>query len=107
MPYPENFPDINDTLELPRGELAQLSVEMLAMLQAELDHASKQLKSASAKLGAALEVRYATRAAEARRACDKDTGTVRLDALFAAVTTGTAQDATPHPTHTRSDQGAT
>ena len=31
----------------------------------------------------------------------------RLDALFAAVTTGTAQDATPHPTHTRSDQGAT
>lgn len=29
-------------------------------------------------LGVALEVRYATRAAEARRACGKDTGTVRL-----------------------------
>lgn len=78
MPYPENIPSINDMLNLPAGELAQVPVEMLAVLQAELDHAAKQLKSASAKFSRALEVRYATRAAEARRACGKDTGTVRL-----------------------------
>jgi hypothetical protein len=78
MPYPENIPDTNAMLNLPTGELAQLPVELLAALQGELDHAAKQLKSASAKFSAALEVRYATRAAEARRACGKDTGTVRL-----------------------------
>ena len=78
MPYPDNFPDINDMLKLPTGELAQLPVELLAALQGELDHAAKQLKSASAKFSTALEVRYATRASEARRACGKDTGTVRL-----------------------------
>jgi hypothetical protein len=78
MPYPENIPDTNAMLNLPTGELAQLPVELLAALQGELDHATKQLKSASAKFSAALEVRYATRAAEARRACGKDTGTVRL-----------------------------
>ena len=78
MPYPENIRSINDMLNLPAGELAQLPVELLAALQAELDHAAKQLKVASAKFSTALEVRYATRAAEARRACGKDTGTVRL-----------------------------
>ena len=78
MPYPENIPSITEMLNLPTGELAQLPVDLLAALQGELDHAAKQLKSASAKFSAALEVRYATRAAEARRACGKDTGTVRL-----------------------------
>lgn len=78
MPYPENIPSINDMLNLPAGELAQVPVELLAVLQAELEHAAKQLKSASAKFSTALEVRYAARAAEARRACSKDTGTVRL-----------------------------
>ena len=78
MPYPENIPDTNAMLNLSTGELAQLPVELLAALQGELDHATKQLKSASAKFSAALDVRYATRAAEARRACGKDTGTVRL-----------------------------
>jgi hypothetical protein len=78
MTYPDNTPSINDMLTLPAGDLAQLPVELLAALQAELDHAAKQLKAASAKFNSALEVRYATRAAEARRACGKDTGTVRL-----------------------------
>ena len=36
-------------LNLSAGELAQLPVELLSCLQAELDHAAKQLKSASAK----------------------------------------------------------
>lgn len=78
MPYPENIPSINDMLNLPTSELAQLPVELLATLQGELDHAGKQLKAASAKFSSALDVRYATRAAEARRACGKDTGTIRL-----------------------------
>lgn len=78
MPYPENIPSITEMLNLPTGELAQLPVELLAALEGELDHAAKQLKSASAKFSTALEVRYATRATEARRACGKDTGTVRL-----------------------------
>ncbi|MEN8742832.1 MAG: hypothetical protein ABF308_24065 [Phaeobacter gallaeciensis] len=78
MSYPENTPSVDDMLNMPTGDLAQMPVEMLAALQAELDHATKTLKSATARLNTALEVRYATRAAEARRACGKDTGTVRL-----------------------------
>jgi hypothetical protein len=78
MTYPDNTPSIDDMLNLPAGELAQLPVELLAALQAELDHAAKQLKAASTKFNSALEVRYATRAVETRRACGKDTGTVRL-----------------------------
>ena len=78
MTYPENTPSVDDMLDMSTGDLAQMPVELLAALQAELDHASKQLKAATARFSAALEVRYATRAAEARRACGKDTGTVRL-----------------------------
>lgn len=78
MSYPQNTPSVDDMLNMPTGDLAQMPVELLAGLQAELDHATKTLKSATARLNTALEVRYATRAAEARRACGKDTGTVRL-----------------------------
>mgnify|MGYP001766252387 CR=1 FL=1 len=86
MPFPENTPDFASLINLSAGELAQLPVELLAALQAELDHAAKQLKAASTKFSTALEVRYATRAAEARRACGKDTGTVRLvDGDYAVV----------------------
>ena len=78
MTYPKNTPSMDDMLNIPTGELAQMPVDLLAALHGELDHASKQLKAATARFSAALEVRYATRAAEARRACGKDTGTVRL-----------------------------
>ena len=78
MTYPENSPSMDDMLNMPTGELAQMPVELLANLQAELAHAAMQLKSASTKFSTAMEMRYATRAAEARRACGKDTGTVRL-----------------------------
>jgi len=78
MSYPANIPEINDMLNLPTGDLAQLPVDLLAALQAELNHASKTLKAATTKFSSALEVRYSTRAAEARRACGRDTGTVRL-----------------------------
>ena len=78
MSYPQNTPSVDDMLNMQTGELAQMPVELLADLQAELAHATKQLRMASARFNTALEVRYATRAAEARRACGKDTGTVRL-----------------------------
>jgi hypothetical protein len=78
MTYPKNTPSVDDMLNMSTGDLAQMPVDLLAALQGELDHASKQLKAATARFSAALEVRYATRAAEARRACGKDTGTVRL-----------------------------
>ena len=78
MAFPENTPSVDDMLNMSTGDLAQMPVELLAALLGELDHASKQLKAATSRFSAALEVRYATRAAEARRACGKDTGTVRL-----------------------------
>lgn len=78
MAFPDNTPSVDDMLNMSTGDLAQMPVELLAVLQGELDHASKQLKAATARFSAALEVRYATRATEARRACGKDTGTVRL-----------------------------
>ena len=78
MTYPANTPSVDDMLNMPKGELAQMPVDLLAALQAELDHASKTLKAATTKFSSALKVRYGTRAAEARRACGKDTGTVRL-----------------------------
>jgi len=78
MTYPENTLSVNDMLNMPTGELSQMPVELLAGLQAELTHATTQLKAATVRFSTALDVRYATRAAEARRACAKDTGTVRL-----------------------------
>ncbi|WP_375697553.1 hypothetical protein [Pseudophaeobacter sp. TrK17] len=78
MSYPHNTPSVDDMLNMATDDLAQMPIELLAALQGELDHARKQLKAATVRFNAALEVRYATRAAEARRACGKDTGTVRL-----------------------------
>ncbi|MCE8538176.1 hypothetical protein KBY27_12000 [Ruegeria pomeroyi] len=78
MSFPKNTPSVDDMLNMPSGDLAQMPVDLLAALQGELENASKQLKAATARFSAALEVRYATRAADARRACAKDTGTVRL-----------------------------
>lgn len=78
MPFPQNTPSIDELINLPAGEIAQLPVELLAALQREIDAAARQMKAVTARFSTALEVRYATRAAEARRACGKDTGTVRL-----------------------------
>ena len=78
MPYPENTPSIDELLNLPTGEIAQLPVEMLAVLQREIAEATRQMRAVTARFNAALDVRYGSRAAEARRACGKDTGTVRI-----------------------------
>ena len=78
MTFPQNTPSIDQLINLPAGEIAQLPVELLAALQREIDAAAKQMKAVTARFSTALEVRYAARAAEARRACGKDTGTVRI-----------------------------
>ena len=78
MTFPQNTPSIDQLINLPAGEIAQLPVELLAALQREIDAAVKQMKAVTARFSTALEVRYAARAAEARRACGKDTGTVRI-----------------------------
>ncbi len=79
MPFPDNAPKPDDLPGLDPAELAQLPVELLAILQREVDERLKQAKAAKARLDGALTIRYATRAEEARRAVGKDTGTVRLD----------------------------
>jgi hypothetical protein len=76
--YPNNTPSIDELINLPAGEIAQLPVDLLTSMQREIEAAAKQMKAVTARFATALEIRYATRAAEARRACGKDTGTVRL-----------------------------
>ena len=44
MPFPDNTPDFHCLINLSAGELAQLPVELLAAIQAELDHATTQLR---------------------------------------------------------------
>lgn len=78
MTFPQNTPSIDQLINLPAGEIAQLPVELLAALQREIDAAAKQMKAVTARFSTALEVRYAARAAEARHLLAKDTGTVRL-----------------------------
>jgi hypothetical protein len=79
MPFPDNTPDINEVINLPVGEIALLPVDLLAALQHEIDAAAKQMKAVTTRFNAALEVRFATRAAELRNSSGKDTGTVRFD----------------------------
>ncbi|KND16036.1 hypothetical protein ADZ37_25275 [Pannonibacter phragmitetus] len=79
MPYPDNAPTPDDLVRLDAGEIAQLPVDLLAILQREVDERLKQAKAAKARLDGALTIRYATRAEEERRARGKDTGAVRFD----------------------------
>ena len=79
MPFPENIPTADDLPGLSPQDIAQLPVELLAILQRDIDERVARTKAAKARLDAALTVRYATRAAEERRAQAKDTGTVRFD----------------------------
>ena len=79
MPFPENTPTPDDLPEFDPKEIADLPVEMLAVLQHEIDARLKRDKAAKARLDGALTIRYADRAAEERRAAGKDTGTTRFD----------------------------
>ena len=45
MTFPQNSPSIDQLINLPAGEIAQLPVELLAALQREIDAAAKQMKA--------------------------------------------------------------
>ena len=79
MPFPANTPTVDDLPGLGLQDIAQLPVELLAILQREIDERMALTKAAKARLDGALTVRYATRAAEERPAAGKDTGTIRFD----------------------------
>ena len=68
MPWPNNTPTLDDLPDLSPQESAGLPVELLAVLQHETEEALKRARAAKARLDAALALRYADRAAEARRA---------------------------------------
>ncbi len=79
MPFPANTPTVDDLPGLALQDIAQLPVDLLATLQSVVDERIRHNKAAQARLDGALTVRYAVRAAEARQAAGKDTGTIRFD----------------------------
>lgn len=79
MPFPVNSPTVDDLPGLNLQDIAQLPVELLAILQRDVDERVARSKVTKTRLDAALAVRYATRAAEERQAAGKDTGTIRFD----------------------------
>lgn len=79
MTAPANRPGLGDLPTMPIGEIAALPADLLALLQEEAEEAAKAARSLADWLNGAIALRYAERAAEARRAEGKDTGTVRLD----------------------------
>jgi len=86
MPYPDNTPKPEDLPSLSAAEIAALPVELLAILQREIDERLKQGKAMKSRFDAALEHRYASRAAEKRQRATKDTGIVRfVDGDFTVV----------------------
>jgi hypothetical protein len=64
---------------MPIGDIAALPAPMLALLQEEAEEAVKAARRLADWLHGAITLRYGDRAAEARRADGKDSGTVRLE----------------------------
>jgi hypothetical protein len=79
MNAPSNRPQLGDLPTMPIGEIAALPAPLLALLQEEAEEASKAARHLADWLNGAIALRYGERAAAARRAEGKDTGTVRLD----------------------------
>jgi hypothetical protein len=64
---------------MPVGEIMSLPAEHLALLQADADAALEAAKRLKEWLESAIALRYADKAAAARAAQVKDTGTVRFE----------------------------
>ena len=79
MNAPANRPQLGDIRTMPIGEIAALPAAVLALLQEEAEEAAKAARSLADWLNGAIALRYGDRAAAARRAEGKDTGTVRFD----------------------------
>jgi hypothetical protein len=74
-----NRPRLGDLSTMPIGEIAALPAAVLALLQEEAENAAKAARQLADWLNGAIALRYGDRAAAARRAEGKDTGTVRFD----------------------------
>ena len=79
MNAPANRPQLGDVRTMPIDEIAALPAPMLALLQEEAEEAARAARSLAEWLNGAIALRYGDRAAAARRAEGKDTGTVRID----------------------------
>ena len=79
MNAPANRPRLGDLPTMPIGEIAALPADAPRLLQEEAEDAAKAARSLADWLNGAIALRYADRAAAARRAEGKDTGTVRID----------------------------
>jgi hypothetical protein len=74
-----NRPQLGDIRTMLIGEIAALPAAVLALLQEEAEEAARAARSLADWLNGAVALRYADRAAAARCAEGKDTGTVRLE----------------------------
>lgn len=70
---------LDEIRKLPIGEIAALPADQLALLQEDAEAAFQAAKYLKDWLDGAIALRYGDRAASARAAEDKDTGTVRFD----------------------------
>lgn len=73
-----NRPTLESVRHTPIGELLVLPAEHLALLQQDAREAVEAAKRTQDWIEGVIARRYADRAAEARRAAGKDTGTIRL-----------------------------
>ena len=74
-----NRPRLGDLPTMPIGDIAALPAAVLALLQQEAEESVKAARQLADWLNGAIALRYGDRAAAARRAEGKDTGTIRLD----------------------------
>lgn len=74
-----NRPQLADLCAMPIGTIAALPAPVLALLQQDADEAVRSAARLADWLNGAIALRYAERAAAARHADFKDTGTVRFD----------------------------
>jgi hypothetical protein len=74
-----NRPTLDDLLAMESGAIAALPTDLLALLMEEAAEAAERAKRIKDRLDRALDLKYSARAAAARRAESKDTGTVRFD----------------------------
>ena len=65
-------------MRMPIGEIAALTAEQLALLQADIEEAQRVAKASRDWLDGALSIRYADQATITRRDAGKDTGIVRF-----------------------------
>jgi hypothetical protein len=70
---------LEDIRTTPIGEIATLPADHLALVQEDAEAALTAAKNTAEWIAAAIVLRYADRAQAARRAENKDTGTVRFE----------------------------